>query len=419
MRLLFLSRWFPYPPTNGAKIRVFNLLKQLSQHHDVALLTFAEGEEPTNREALSVLRGICVNLRAVPYRRYNPRSRKALTGFLAGQPRFLADTFSDDMMSTLLAECAARPYDLLIASQLDMAPYALRVPGVPALLEELDLSSIDTIRLSSSPWPMRTRAVLTRIKLSAYLSRILPRFLACTVVSELDRSRLRALVPEFGRIAVVPNAVDVPMYAGDFGEPVANRLVYAGSLAYAANFDAVEYFARDIFPMIRRTIPELLLRVTGTHSGLALPSCMRQPGIELTGFVDDVRPIVAQSWLSVVPLRQGGGTRLKILESMALGTPVVSTRKGAEGLDVTDGDELLMAEQPAEFAARALDLLRSPKQRAGLAARGRQLVERRYDWQIVGQDFRALVEDLGAEARSAGTPDVFDRHSWRHRALVS
>jgi glycosyltransferase involved in cell wall biosynthesis len=272
-----------------------------------------------------------------------------------------------------------------------MAPYALALGGVPALLEDLELS-IFRDQLRDASLSRRLHAQLTWFKLSAYLRRILPRFGACTVVSEGERGHVRLAAPGYDRVSIVPNAVDLGTYDGVFGQPRANTAVFSGALTYGPNLDAMQTFVKDIHPLIRRAVPDFQLQITGGTGGIDVADLLQQPGVELTGHLADIRPTVAQSWMSVVPLRLGGGTRLKILEAMALGTPVVSTSKGADGLGVTDRRDILLADEPSVFAARVVELLGSYELRQRIGAGGRRLVESTYDWQLVGQNLNHLLE---------------------------
>jgi len=396
MRILFLSRWFPFPPDNGSKLRIFNVLRQLSRAHEVALLTFGGAADVANSGALLALREHCSHVRVLPYRDFRPASLRALLGLFSRRPRYLLDTYSEHMADVAADEARRRRCDVVVASELAMAPYALHLPGVAALLEDLELSVFRDAVGQWSVLPHRVRPALTWLKLSAYLRRILPRFAACTVVSEQERANLRAVCPAYASVEVIPNAVDLSSLDGSFGPPRPNTLVFTGSPTYSANYDAVAYLLREVWPLIARTVPDVTLRVTGNTEGVDLASLPRRPRVHFTGHVGDVRPIVAESWVSVVPLRLGAGTRVKVLESMALGTPVVSTSKGAEGLEVKDGESILIADRPAEFAERVVDLLRSPELRARLATAGRRLVESKHDWDVVGQELRALVERVGA-----------------------
>ena len=397
MKILFLSRWWPDPPNNGSRLRIYNLLRQLSRQHEVTLVAFHESTDQVGPESQAALLSICRSVRAIPWRPYRPHSARAVLGLLSPIPRFLVDTHSRELADAVADELRTQQYQLVIASELPMAPYALATHGVPLLLEELEITIFRDAASAAGSGLRRLRARLTWLKLQAYLRRVLPRFAACTVVSELERRNVQAVAPGYGPLEVIPNAVDVPAYVNDYGPSEPNTLVFPGALTYQANYDALLYFLESAFPTIARAIPDVRLRVTGNTSGVDLASLPKHPGVVFTGHVPDIRPVVARSWATVVPLRIGGGTRLKILESMALGTPVVSTAKGAEGLEVAPGDDILLADTPAQFAAAVVELLGSPELRARVAAAGRRLVKSRYDWAAVGERLCALVARSATE----------------------
>ncbi|MGQ9768776.1 MAG: glycosyltransferase family 4 protein, partial [Anaerolineae bacterium] len=177
-------------------------------------------------------------------------------------------------------------------------------------------------------------------------------------------------------------------------QPQPNSLVFNGSLTYSANYDAMQWFLAQVWPRIRAQVPAATLTITGSTAGVNLTGLALDDHVRLTGYVEDVRLPVAEAAVAIAPIRQGGGTRLKILEAMALGTPVVATAKGAEGLDVVDGEHLLLADDPERFAASVLRLLADDALAARLAADARRLVEGRYDWEQIGRRFVNLVEDV-------------------------
>jgi glycosyltransferase involved in cell wall biosynthesis len=164
-------------------------------------------------------------------------------------------------------------------------------------------------------------------------------------------------------------------------------------LTYRANFDAVQFFLADIYPQIKREIPTASLTVTGSTKGVDTAGLRLDNSVHLPGYVEDMRPVVGGTTICVVPIRQGSGTRLKILEAMALGTPIIATTKGAEGIEAKHGEHLLLADDAASFAACTLSLLRDATLRQRLAANARRLVEGHYDWTSIGQRFTGLVED--------------------------
>lgn len=397
MKILFLSRWFPYPPDNGSKIRIFNLLRYLSTRHEVDLISFAT--EAVTETQIAAMYRLCRRVEAIPYRSFQPDRLKALLGFFAVQPRSVIDTFNADLKQRVDCAHRERSFDLVIASQIDMAPYALRVNGAAKIFEEVELTTLYEQFARQAQPLKKARSGLTWWKLSHYTADLLQKFDGCTVVSQAERGRVRQVSPNYEPIGIVPNGVDVADYQSDFGPPEADTLIYSGALTYQANFDAVDFFLREIFPIIQAKKPAVKLVVTGKIDGVPLDRLPNIEGVVFTGYLDDIRPRVTRSWVSVVPLRIGGGTRLKILEAMALGTPVVATSKGAEGLDMIPGRDLLVADQPADFAAAVLRLLQDSTLHETLRRNGRQVVEARYDWQMIGQQFNDFIEKIVSQAK--------------------
>lgn len=216
-----------------------------------------------------------------------------------------------------------------------------------------------------------------------------------TMVSEIDRAITLATVgDESVQVEVVPNGVDCEHNRPGLVQARLFDLVYNGALTYRANYDAMRYFLSDIYPLIKQQVPEASLTITGSLSGVELSGLALDSSVRLCGHVADIRVPVAEATVCVVPLRQGGGTRLKILEAMALGTPVVATSKGAEGLEVTPNHDILIADEPAGFAAQVLRLLRNGYLREQVTVNARRLVERQYDWGQIGRRFADLVEEV-------------------------
>lgn len=380
MHILFLSAWCPLPADNGAKLRISHLLRELAQRHTVDLLAFAP-EHPDDA-ALRDLHAICADLELLPETPF--AGRAGGRGLLSTRPRSVVANHSTAMVKAVERR-AGRRYDLVIASQLHMAPYALLLAGIPLLLEELELAVIRDQYRSQTTLRGRMRYGLTWWKTRRYVSKLLRAFAGATVVSQQELALIQPLAPPHMPMAIVPNGVDVAACAGDFGLPEAGTLIYPGALSYDANFDAMTYFLQEILPRVRAVRPDTRLRITGRATPAQIAALPQAAGVEFTGFLHDVRPAVAHAWAEVVPLRKGGGTRLKVLEALALGTPVVATAKGIEGLALEHDRHVLVANTPAEFATQTLRLLDQPELRARLAAAGRQVVGEHYDWQAIGQ----------------------------------
>lgn len=377
---------------------MFNLIQQLSRHHEITLLSFARG--PVSKERLVEMESYCRSVHVVPYNEFNPSRLKALLAFLSTRPRSVVDTYSREMQALVEQVGSDGSYDIVVASQTGSAPYALLLSQMPRVFEEVELAVIRERFVRQRSLVTRARNGLTWRKLSRFMARLLPEFDGCTVVSEQERDLVTRSLPEYDPwTVVVPNGVDLGANTGDFGVPKPDTLIYPGALTYSANFDAIQYFLCDIFPRVKARHPNASLRITGRSDGVPIEQLPLGNGAELTGYLNDIRPAVAQSWMCVVPLRVGGGTRLKILEAMALGTPVVSTSKGAEGLEVTPGADILIADEPAAFAHAVLRLLDDPALRAKLSANGRRLVEERYSWETSARQLEQLLHQVAERRR--------------------
>lgn len=389
MRILFLSRWFPYPPSNGSRLRALGLLRGLATRHEVTLLSFSEAPE-VDADCPQVL-SLCRRVEVVPWREYDPRRPQAALRLLSRAPRSVADTYSVAMERCIRRALEEGNYDLAIAAQLGAAAYAPLLRGLPALFDEVEVGLLWERYARSPGLAQRLRHGLTWLKHRRYLASLLPAFAACTVVSAEERALLRALAPRYREVHVIPNCVDLREYGRAYGNPVPGSLVFTGSFRYAPNYRAMVWFLERVFPRLREAFPEATLTVTGDHAGLGLPTL---EGVSLVGHVEDVRPLVARAWVDVAPILEGGGTRLKILEAMALGTPVVATRKGAEGLDAVSGEHLLVADAPEAFADATVAILADAGLRGRLADAARDLVVRKYDQAVVMPRFLDLVESI-------------------------
>jgi sugar transferase (PEP-CTERM/EpsH1 system associated) len=395
MKLLFLSRWFPYPADNGSKIRIYNLIKCLAAAHEVHLISFATAE--TGDKEVAVMRRYCRQVDVVRYQAYQPWRWKAIAGLFSPKPRSVVDTYNPDMERLIQQRAGAQSFEMVIASQVDMAAYAAGVTGVPRIFEEIELTTRYE-QFSRQRQPLKKAwSRLSWWKLSHYIAQLMAQFDGCTVVSEEEREQLRRVVPHYQAVEVIPNGVDTSAYSGSFGSPAANTLIYSGALTYQANFDAMHYFLGEIFPLIQAQCPSVKLFITGKLDGVPVERLPQAEGVVFTGYLEDIRPTLAQSSVSIVPLRLGGGTRLKVLEALAMGTPVVATTKGAEGLGIVPGQDLLIADEPADFATAVFRLLQNPTLRESLSRRGQQTVKDKYDWLMIGEQFNRFVERIAAQ----------------------
>jgi len=389
MKILFLSRWFPYPINNGSKLRIYNLLRGLSQRHDVSLLSFAD-QPGTNPEAPEI-REICSKVKIIPWKEFNPNTLRARLAILTLKPRSIVDTYSSEMAQAITDILNKQRYDLVIASQLQMAAYYPYFQNFPAIFEEVEIGLFHDQAFSNNG-KIRFRQALTWFKLRTYLSKLLASFQACTVVSNQERQLLLRNFSKFiNPIEIVPNCLNMDEYKNINVEKKSNTLIFTGPFKYHANYEAMLWFIREVFPLVLERVPGAQLIITGDHANLPLPS---YKNVTLAGYVDNIKTLIASSTVSIAPLLSGGGTRLKILEAMALGTPVVATSKGAEGLDVTDGEHLLLANSPMENAECVIRLLKDDNLCLQLTKKARMLVQEKYNWGRVLSDYLELIDTI-------------------------
>lgn len=394
MRILFLSRWFPYPTDNGSKLRSFNLIKQLSRNHEVDLISFVDGSSATIDQR--AMQAFCRRIWVRPYHPFEPDRSPSLSELLSPRPRNLERTYSGAMRELILRVVSSHSYEVVVASQIETAVYAEEVNRIPRIFEEVELATIYEKYARERHPVRRYRYALTWWKLSNYVARLLPKFEASTVVSERERELVHRAAPRYREVHVVPNGVDTQHNAVASFRPGAGSIVYSGSLTYGANFDAVAFFLAEILPLIQARLPHAHFSVTGSLEGVGLASLPPASGVTFTGYLDDIRPTIAASRVSVVPLRVGGGTRLKILESLALGTPVVSTRKGAEGLGLESGEEILIEDDPKEFAGAVIEVLQDDGLWQSLRRNGRRAVEHGHDWSAVVANLEQLIDKVSS-----------------------
>jgi glycosyltransferase involved in cell wall biosynthesis len=279
--------------------------------------------------------------------------------------------------------------DLVIASQDSTACYRNVFKNIPALFEEVEVGLFYDRYNNAKTLYDRVRNGLTWIKHRRYLVNLLHNFQACTVVSDIEKQLLLKICPHNSMTEIIPNCINLSEYESIEKSPRLDSLIFTGSFSYNPNYEAMVWFLEKVFPLIQINYTLLKLVITGNHQDRFL-----QPvsNVTLTGYVEDVRPLIARSSVSVVPILTGGGTRLKILEAMALHTPVVTTSKGAEGLDVKHGLNILIADTPDEFAGNIIKLINDPILGQRLANSAFQLVKEKYDWQVVIPRFINLVE---------------------------
>lgn len=398
LRLLFVSIWHPSPPDNGSRVRVHELLAALSRRHELSLVTFAPPAGPAEDP---VAQGLCNRCTVVPRHPFAKDERRRRWALLGATPRDYAAMHAQEMDEAV--DDAWRrdgPFDAVIASTVQAAPYALRGPGAPRILEEHNFlaKQLEEQAERETEALRRARRRLAAWKDRRYERDVFSRFDLVTMVSEEDRRAVEEAGCAVTRIEVVPNGARLdsnPVHgpgSGRVDATLPGRLVFQGAPTYAPNLDAVRWFADSVLPLLRARMPEAELLVTGRAEGLGLDELATREGLRFSGYVEDLPSLLRRRWACVVPLRSGGGTRLKVLEALALGLPVVSTAKGVEGLGLVAEQDYLPADDPEAFVRQLLRLAEIEGLRDRLVARGRTVVAERFDWREIGAAFVDLVE---------------------------
>jgi glycosyltransferase involved in cell wall biosynthesis len=303
-------------------------------------------------------------------------ARLGLAGLAGSTPRAYAEGYRLEMQER--ADVRARDCDAALAFQLPASLY-LRTLRIPTLLEEVEVTAM-TQRVDRSSGLRRARHWLTARKLTGFVRRLASELDHLTVVSEPERQALIDMRCHPDRVSVVPNGADPCDLQRHPAVADALTLVYPGALTYSANLDAVRWFLAEVWPIVIARCPQAKFIVTGSTGDVDLATLPPHQGVEFIGFVDDVKRVIERSRACVVPLRVGGGTRLKVLEALALGTPVIATSKAVEGLEVTADSNVLIADTAETFAAQVLRLFADPQLADRLRTSGRALVESRYTW---------------------------------------
>ncbi|MGA3186100.1 MAG: glycosyltransferase [Bryobacteraceae bacterium] len=390
MRILFLSPRQCWPAHSGAKLREYHFLRALSLRGEVTYLHFTEpGSAPLTREDLP----FCHEVVAVPKpSAYGPW--KMIQGVAGRWPLTILNYTSPEMTAAIARLTSGTRFDLVHLDSIHMMRCAEALPEAKIVYNWHNIESEAMERYSAtvaSP-AKRWYARHTAQKLRACESDILRTAIGHVVCSQRERDQLQRIAPK-ARIAVVANGVDMQYFANaGMRSAPGQDLVFVGSMAYYPNAEAAVSFSGNVWLAVRARMPQTRLMIVGANPGPEVVALARLPGVAVTGTVPDVRPYYGSAWAAIVPLRTGGGTRLKILEAMAAGVPVISTPLGAEGLEVTPGRDILIAgADDAEAWVRHLESLAECRQPLVTAAL--DLVRTRYDWEALGETLWSTYED--------------------------
>ncbi len=390
MNILFLTQVLPYPLDAGPKVRAYFVLRHLAEQHAVTLATFVRGSD--SPQALAHVQSLVARLVTSPIRRSKWREALAIgRSALTGEPVLIARDRVPEMNALIRRVAAETHFDAIHADQLWMAPYALAVgaragrgnPKPRHVLDQHNAVHLIPGRLAESAsnpvmrfgWRREAR------QMARYEAAICRAFDRVVTVTEADREALGGLYPDGHRPAftVIPICIDSQAIQPR-PRPNVPGMLFLGGMHWPPNADGARWFAEAILPTVRAREPGAQFLAVGRQPPEELLKPDRAGQIEAPGYVDDPEPYWARSQVFVVPLRAGGGMRVKILDAWAQGLPIVSTTIGAEGLTYRAGEDILIADTPEAFAEAVLSVLEKADLARRLAAAGRATVQQRYDW---------------------------------------
>lgn len=378
MKILMLSPWLPYPPNWGFAKRVFHILEVLGRRHDITLVAFSAGGDA---EHVRMLEPYCAAVHTVPAPSFALGKRVAQVASLLSPASFQRRTsYSPAMQRTLDTLAAGAPFDIIHVESSQMACYRFD-PRSVLILDEHNIEYELYYRMYQTEAALVRRwfSWLEYYKFKREETASWRSVGGCVLTSEREAVLVNAVVPSVPT-AVVPNAVDTDFFAPSSAPVDPDAIVLTGLMKYRPNVDGALFFVKEIMPRILQRRPNVTFHIVG---GEAPPEIRRLASrqVVVTGAVEDVRPYVHGAAVFAVPLRMGSGTRLKVLEGLSMGKPMVSTALGCEGIEVVHGQHLLIADTAAAFADAVLDVMARPELARRLSDEGRSLMLRQYRWE--------------------------------------
>jgi glycosyltransferase involved in cell wall biosynthesis len=391
MRVLWISPRQCFPPNSGAKLRDYHCAKALGQIAELTYVHFLDpGANPPTLVEMPFCRAIVSVKKPPTYTAWN-----LVRGLLGKWPLPVVNYFSPEMATVLKNLRAKENFDIVHFDSIHMASYETLFvnSGNPRVRSVYDWHNIESE--SMKRYSVEVKSIAKRFYANSTVPRLrelertlLQNAFAHTVCSKREEMELTSRVP-CAKVTTIPNGVDTAFFARSTVDSKwpPKSIIFVGAMNYYPNVDAALWFARDVWPRLRSLSPECRLTLVGSDPVPALLGLRGTEGIEVTGTVEDVRPFYRNAGIALAPLRMGGGTRLKILEAMAAGVPVISTAVGAEGLAVESGRNILIADEtdPESWVRAILSLGESERHRGELVASAMQLVRDRYDWTVIGK----------------------------------
>lgn len=401
MNILFLSQVLPYPLDAGPKVRSYYVLRYLAQFHDITLVAFTRATD--SAESVAHLASFCRVVRTVPLERSRVQDlRYLVSSFFQGRPFLIARDDLRSMDNILRAETNGRSFDCVHADQLAMAHYALRLPRLKRVLDQHNAVWTIIARLAETEPSVAKRLVMQREArlLRRHEAETCAQFDRIVTVTEQDRQALAFPThPPRSPLEIIPICIDpfiiTPIPFGLHARDV----VCVGGMFYPPNVDGMVWFAHRVLPLVWRESPETKFYIVGARPDPQLVALGKSdPRIIVTGYVENTNEYLERAAAFVVPLRAGGGMRVKILDAWARGVPMVSTTIGAEGIEIAEGENILIADTPDEFSRRVLRMIQDRAFAREVVESGYRWVKTRYAWQTVYKAWDSVYPPKGPKS---------------------
>ena len=377
MKILYLCHRFPYPPKRGGKIRPFNMIRHLAQHHEVTVCSLARSPQEAEEA-----RGIAPYCKRFEIALVDDRIQalRMVARLPTPAPSSFGFFRSASLARTIDGLLAAEKFDLIFVHCSSVAHYVSDVTGIPKILDFGDMDSQKWLEYArSKPFPLNAGYWLEGRKLVAEERRLARQFDLCTATTRAEWQTLEG----YGTGTPsdwFPNGVDSDFFAPSAQPHEPETICFVGRMDYYPNQDSMFDFCANTLPLLRQRRPGIKLLIVGADPSAKVRRLAEIPGVTVTGSVADVRPYVHRAALMVAPLNIARGTQNKILEAMAMGVPVVASRIAAGGVDALDGEHLLTADNPQQFGEAVEQILRDSGERARLAAAGRERMLSNHSW---------------------------------------
>lgn len=406
MKIIMVCGHLPWPST-GASTRDYHLLKALGQRHDVTLLALADPGEIAAHLDLSPLKAHAREVRVFPRPASGSKRLRQLRALMRGQSSVLTHNTIPALQDALDDLTAHETYDAVLYESVQLANYHLP-PDVATVIDEHNIE-YELLERTRQNEPIGLRKLYSWLE-GAYVKRAeIARWRQASAVLVTSDRECDAVATHAPAIpyAVVPNGVDIDYFACEQsesdGSDSAQQIIFTGTMNYFPNVNGAMFFARQCWPIIRERAPNATWNLVGRSPAASVADLAELPGVTVTGGVPDMRPYLSSATIAIAPLRIGAGTRLKILEALAMGKAVVTTSIGCEGLAVRDGEHVIIADDPEAFALAIVALLHDPARRRALGGAGRRLVETEYSWERCGDRLLRALDTLSRERVASRT----------------